>query len=223
MSIRLIHGDCLEVMPTLDTAQIDGVLCDPPYGCNVNTDYTRFSGGTERSQSFRIKRIAHKPIVNDNVSFDPTPWLDFPAVILWGSNHFAQRLSVGTMLIWQKKRDKELGTFLSDAEVAWQKGGKGVYLFAHRWNGFLRDSECGKTLHPTQKPVALMRWCLERMKLPKGATVLDPYMGSGPVGIACIEMGYNYIGIEIERDYYEIAQRRIESAQEQIALPLKTA
>jgi site-specific DNA-methyltransferase (adenine-specific)/modification methylase len=77
-------------------------------------------------------------------------------------------------------------------------------------------------LHPTQKPVALMQWCLEQARLAPGSLVLDPYMGSGPIAIACQRSGYQYIGIEIEERYCETAAKRLEqAAQYQAALPLE--
>jgi site-specific DNA-methyltransferase (adenine-specific) len=81
-------------------------------------------------------------------------------------------------------------------------------MFTHLWNGYNRDSEIGYHVHPTQKPVALFRWCLDRPTLP-GDLILDPYMGSGPIARACHEMGRRYIGIEIEERYCEIAAKRL--------------
>ncbi|MBA7659489.1 hypothetical protein ES703_67470 [subsurface metagenome] len=213
--VSLHCGDCLEIVPTLDI-QIDAVLTDPPWGVNLDAAYRdRFTRklAPGKLNPGNYSTGAHRRIHGDDKPFDPAPWLGYRKVILWGYQHFAQRLPPGTILIWQKKLDRELGTFLSDGELAWKKGGSSLYIFEHRWNGFLRASERGqKTLHPTQKPIALMRWCIERLKLPEGATILDPYMGSGPVGVAAVQMGYNYIGIEIVPEYHEIAAARIDVA-----------
>lgn len=111
--------------------------------------------------------------------------------------------------MWLKKRPNQLGTFLSDCELAWMKGGKGCYLFHHVWHGFDRETERGKTVHPSQKPVALMMWCLERLRLPAGSTVFDPYMGCGATGIAALELGLHFVGCEIEPTYFEIARQRL--------------
>lgn len=216
--VRLIHGDCLEVLPTLEAGSVDAVITDPPWGSNNDCDYTRFSGGLWPNHHHR-----RRGIIGDDEPFDPSPWLGFPQVVLWGYQFFAPRLPVGTLLVWNKKRDSQLGTFLSDGEIAWQKGGKGVYIFPHVWHGFDRASERNQgILHPTQKPVALFRWCLERATKP-GDTVIDPYMGSGSCGVACIETGRDFIGIELDADYFTIAQRRIEAAQnEMVQLSLDT-
>jgi len=203
--ITLYNADCRDV----ELDGIDAVLTDPPYGINHKTDYTRFTGGKFESRNFHI------PIYGDDEPFDPTPWLEYPKVILWGANCFSDRLPLGTLLVWCKRRDSQLGTFMSDAEAAWMKGGHGVYLFRHVWNGFDRESERReKTLHPTQKPVALMRWCIERLKLKPGSTILDPFMGSAPVALAALELGHRYIGVEREPAYFNIAVQRIEKANE---------
>jgi len=215
----LHHGDCMDIMPTLDLSCVDAVLCDPPYGCKNDCSYRNISGGSaENLDKLAECRKDFEPIRNDSTPFNPAHLLSFPKAIIWGYQFMADKLPQGTVLVWQKKTFVELGTILSDGEIAWQKGNKGVYIYEHRWNGFLRATERGKTLHPTQKPVALMRWCLDRLKLDPGATVLDPYMGSGPVGVACAEAGYKYIGIEIEEDYYNIAKSRIDAAYEQTSL-----
>jgi len=206
MTVQLYQGDYREIMPQLVDTKIDAIIADPPYGCKNDCDYTRFTGGLAPAHNYAN-------VVGDDTPFDPAPWLGYPKVILWGYQFFADKVPAGTVLVWLKKRDSQMGTFLSDCELAWQKGGKGVFLFRHIWSGFDRETERGKSLHPTQKPIALMRWCIERVTKP-GATVLDPFMGSGPTGVACVEMGRNFIGIEVEEDYFKIAQKRIAEAEE---------
>ena len=209
---RLILGDCLEILPTL--GNVDAVVTDPPYGMGFNTDSRRFSGGARDIQ--RGAGRADRLIIGDDKPFDPAHWLAFPEAILWGANHYAQRLPVGSTLIWLKKYHEQYGTFLSDAEVGWQKGGHGVYAFhapdspARRRNEF--DGQSGDTAHPTQKPIALMGWCIERVA---AETILDPFMGSGTTGVACVNLGRKFIGIEIEPKYFDIACRRIEAAYAQ--------
>jgi DNA modification methylase len=201
--VQLYHADCRDVLPHL--TNIDAVIADPPYGIDHDCDYGRFTGGKNPSRDFG------KAIAGDDEPFDPTPWLPFPKVVLFGANCYSDRLPLGSLLVWLKRRDNQLGTFMSDAEVAFLKGGHGVYLFRHVWNGFDRESEARqKTLHPTQKPVALMRWIIERLKLEPGSTILDPYMGSAPVGVAAIEAGHCYIGIERDAEYFATAVRRLQ-------------
>ena len=205
--ITLYNGDCLEYLPTIEDKSKVIVVSDPPYGCKNDCDYTRFSGGLSDSKNYR------SGIHGDDTPFDPTPWLQFPKVIMWGYQFFADKVPQGTVLVWLKRRDNQMGKFLSDCELAWQKGGKGVYLYRHIWNGFDRESERGeKALHPSQKPVALMEWCIERISEP-GDTIFDPFMGSGATGIACYNLGRSFIGCELDAGYFEIAKKRIAEAQ----------
>jgi len=206
---EIVCGDCLDVMRGIPDDSIDLVLADPPYGMNNNTDYTRFSGGHRDSVAKRgLGRDYGSPIANDDHPFDPTPWLKFDRVILWGFNHYAATLPVGTTLVWIKRNVSAFGTFLSDAELAWMKGGHGVYCCQDlSMNAIARDR-----LHPNQKPESLLIWYLDKAKVPVGAIVLDPFMGSGTTGVACIKTGRRFIGIEIDPTYCEIAEKRISEA-----------
>jgi len=148
--------------------------------------------------------------LNDDRPFDPAPFLSFDHVTLFGSNHFGARLPVGTTLVWLKRLDGGFGSFLSDAEVAWEKGGHGVYCF--------RDTsltaETRYRAHPTQKPLPLMRWCIERHG-PNAQTILDPFMGSGTTGVAALQLGRRFIGIELDPGYFDIACKRVREAWKQ--------
>ncbi len=212
MTVTLYQGDCLEILPTLEAGSIDAVVTDPPYGIDFNTDYRRFTGGVSKPL------FAHAPIANDNKPFDPAPFLDFaPVVVMFGANNFSDKLPQGSWLIWDKRHGtKPLVT--SDGEAAWCSRGHGVYIFNHVWDGFLRGIEQGiERVHPTQKPVSLMRWIIEKYTQP-GQSILDPFMGSGTTGVACVKTGRNFIGIELDKNYFAIAQKRIEEAQAQPAL-----
>ena len=153
----LYLGDCLEIMPTL--GKVEAVVTDPPYGVDNNCNYMRFTGGLAEEHQNKYEQI-----LNDDKSFNPTPLLDYKEIILWGANYYCRYIPLGSWLVWKKKRKTALGTFMSDAEIAWMRGGTGVYLFEHEWNGFMRDSERGTAYHPTQKPVALLEWCIGKIK-----------------------------------------------------------
>ncbi len=213
MSYTLHHGDCLDVMRGMPDASVDAVVTDPPYGMKWDTVTTRFSGG-HNPRRRGAGRNDDRPIQGDDSSFDPSPWLHYPKVILFGANHFAARLPVGTTLVWVKRNEAAYGSFLSDAEVAWMKGGHGVYLHKDlSMNGMAR-----RRVHPTQKPVGLMRWCIERLNLKPGSTIFDPYMGGGSTGVAALDLGHNFIGIERDPGYHAIATKRLAEAEN--ALPL---
>jgi len=105
-----------------------------------------------------------------------------------------------------------VSTFMSDAELAWHNLGCGVDVYHHLWLGVHRDSEAGQKglrgVHPTQTPVALIRWIIDKWTDPDDL-IFDPYMGSGPVARACADLGRRYIGVEIVEEYVNAAINRM--------------
>ncbi len=208
---KLYLGDCRDILPTL--GKVDAVVTDPPYGINLNTDNTRFSGGNPDSVAKRGTKIGSANgvrIIEDDKAFDPSFLLNIPGdKIIWGWNNYPDRLPRGACLIWLKRNDAAFGSFLSDAELAWMSKGHGVYCKRDLSNAAIANDR----VHPTQKPLSLMLWCLDFV--PKAQTILDPFMGSGTTGVAAVQMGRDFIGIEREEKYFDIACRRIEQAQRQ--------
>ena len=204
-NIRLYCGDCLEILPTLEA--VDAVIADPPYGVNAVKAGKCFGKGNA------CKANDYRPIAGDDRPFDPFPLLSVgKTVCLWGANHYSARLpSAACWLVWDK-RDGCNSNPLADCELAWTNKTTPARLFHHRWMGMIRASEREKRVHPAQKPVALMEWCIEQVAVPDGGVVLDPYMGSGPTGVACVKTGRKFIGIELDRGYFDIAVKRIEKA-----------
>lgn len=197
--ITIYCGDCKEILPGLKG--IDSLITDPQYGIDFDTDYTRFTGGQAIQKT-------HQPIHGDNEPFDPSHLLNYRRVILWGANCYSHKLPLGAWLIWDKRTPNANKNVMSDAEVAWFNNGHGVYIFQHTWDGFNRASERGTAYHPTQKPVILMKWSIEKAK-PQGV-ICDPYMGSGSTLRAAKDLGYPAIGIEISEAYCEIAVKRLQ-------------
>ena len=208
---RLILGDCRDVLPTLP--KVDAVVTDPPYGIGLNTDNRRFSGGNVASQAKRGNNIGSangRPIFEDDAPFDPSFLLDLGGdKIIWGWNNYPDRLPRGSCLVWLKRNDDAFGSFLSDAELAWMSKGHGVYCRRDLSNAAIANER----VHPTQKPVGLMEWCLAFV--PKTRLILDPFMGSGTTGVACVNLDRKFIGIEIDEGYFDIACRRIQEAYKQ--------
>ena len=208
--VQLFLGDCLEVLPTLGSA--DAVVTDPPYG--LEYDPQRYNRSTGTDSIFTA-------IEGDDAEFDPRPWLNFPTCLLWGANNYTQHLPRAGWLCWDKrctpKADKIFG---SPFELAWFRAPKRerVFKIARIQHGGVinADGTNVKRVHPTQKPIALMLWCLEVAKYPR--TVFDPFMGSGTTGVACVKTGRKFIGIEIHEPYFEIAVKRISEAQMQLRL-----
>lgn len=208
----LYLGDCREIDLPREGAAI---VSDPPYGMAYDLDSTRFSGGQAENNRRPGDGQSNWPTVaGDDEPFDPSPWLVWPECILFGANHFAQRLPVGTTLVWLKKAPHLFGTFLSDAEIAWMKGGHGVYCFYKPFAPVSRVSEYdGKSAaHPFQKSTDLMAWCIERTK---AQTIVDPYMGSASTGVAALNLGRKFVGAEVDPTYFATACRRIEQVYRQ--------
>lgn len=220
--VTLWLGNCREVMCDFDKSW--AIVTDPPWGANYDTDSTRFSGLIEDGLPPRGGGRSDRTIVGDSQEFDPAHLLNFDEVITFGSNHYAERLPRGTTLVWLKRSPQHYGTFLSDAEIAWQRGGYGVYVFyaedsnARRRREFSGSAFGSSTAHPTQKPICLMEWCVGRVTSRK---ILDPYMGSGSTGVACINCGRDFAGVELVPSYFDIARRRLTDALRRPPLPFE--
>lgn len=194
---RLICGDCTDaavVARVMGGEKAQACVTDPPYGIGWDTDYTRFTSGD------RNTKVKYDPIRSDDKPFDPSSFLNFDSVVLWGANFYADKLPVGSWLIWDKREDN--GTaWLADAEVAWMKGGKGVYICPH--TGPIRE---GRGLHPTQKRVDVVAWCIEKSKALQ--VIFDPFSGSGTTLIACENLGRRCRAVEIAPGYVAVALER---------------
>lgn len=161
----------------------------------------------------RSTKFGGVSIVGDDEPFDPSPWLAFQEVILWGGNHFASRLPDSSRWLTWDKRDGVCQNDQADCEHAWTNLSGPARITRHLWNGMLKQSERGDIrVHPTQKPVAVMQWAIEHTE---GETILDPFMGSGTTGVACAKLGRKFVGIEIEEKYFNIAVKRITDAYRQ--------
>lgn len=127
------------------------------------------------------------------------------AQIIWGGNYFTDSLPPTMQwLVWDKG---QRNFTLADCEFAWSSQNRAARIFNYARALALKD---GKQ-HPTQKPIALMSWCIEQIK-PAPQLILDPFLGSGTTGVAAIQLGRKFIGIERESKYFDIACRRIEQA-----------
>jgi site-specific DNA-methyltransferase (adenine-specific) len=208
--VELYLGDCIELLATL---KADAIITDPPYGMGYNSKGRIGRPGSVKSAGGVYGR-EWGDIEGDDRPFDPLPLLQYgKPLVTWGANHYASRLpDVAGWLVWDKSRGGTIskGFTWSHCEMAWcSETGDCTRIFDHLWNGFRRQTEVGEHHHPTQKPVALMAWCMEQAKVPEGATVLDPYMGSGSTIIAAIRTGRKAIGIEKDPKHFKTACERI--------------
>jgi DNA modification methylase len=202
---RLLCGDSTnpaEVHFLLGNGVVENCIADPPYGVQWSGDHGRFSRRTHGEYwrpTYSIKKH-YEPVHGDDVAFDPSQLLKYQRLVLWGASNYAASLPAGSWLIWDK-RHKSGKAFLADGEMAWMNRGYGVYIYSHVWQGLIR-AEPEPALHPTQKPVALMEWCMQRMRA--GVTVFDPYAGSGPVLLAAERTKRICFAMEIEPSYCDI-------------------
>lgn len=195
--ITIWHADCRDVLPTIDPATVNLLLTDPPYGMSYKP--LRGSDGS---------KLWAESVIGDGKPFNPGDLMRFTRLVLWGANHYANTLPPsGGWIVWDKTpRGAKEGFAASHAELAWTNLAGSVSKYAMQWGGEARGGE--PHLHPTQKPVALMRWIIERWTKP-GDLILDPYMGSGPVARAAQLLGRRYIGIELVESYCDAAVNRL--------------
>lgn len=196
----LYLGDCMEILPHLP--RVDACITDPPYGINENS----------KKVASREKLAAPKDYGHFDWDKQPPPaeliemvraMSDYQAI--FGGNYFTLPPTT-CWLVWDKLNGKN---DFADCELAWTNYPKAVRRIQWLWHGMIRQGG-EERFHPTQKPLEVMKWVIELC--PKAETILDPFMGSGTTGVAAIQLGRKFIGIEREENYFEIACRRIEQA-----------
>lgn len=206
---RLILGDCREILPTL--GKVDAVVTDPPYGIKAANGAA--SGGTDASGRYTRRPRQYEGAWDDERASDASISLALSLSrqqIIWGGNFFSDLLPLGgRWLVWDKLNS--MPTY-SDGELAWTSiKGASVKKFTACASGLAANRD-GR-VHPTQKPLALMTWCIGFLS--DAETILDPFMGSGSTGVACVKLGRKFIGIEIDPGYFDIACKRISEAYRQ--------
>jgi DNA modification methylase len=191
--VTLHLGDCREILPTL--GKVDAVVTDPPYG--IGEDGGRFRA--RKGQNIRVlPKGGWDSKTPDAHIFDAIRACSDEQII-WGGNYFTDKLPPSKgWLYWQKL----MGGDFSDGELAWTSRDRALREFTKCPKG--QGAE-----HPTQKPIEVMAWCLGF--LPDARTILDPFMGSGTTGVACVQLGRKFIGIELDPGYFDIACKRIEN------------
>ena len=214
MKLTLHNADCMDIMAQYDDNYFDLAIVDPPYGIGEN-------GGTNSTRGKMAKPADYKPFAGADES-PPSKQYFYGLTrvskdqIIWGANHMCgvYSLQSSCWIVWDKDNS---GNF-ADCELAWTSFPSAVRKFKWRWNGMLQErmgKEKEYRAHPTQKPLPLMRWIIEKYSQPD-QIILDPFAGSGTTLVAAKQLGRRYIGIEINPDYCKIAEQRL--AQEQLPL-----
>lgn len=200
--VTLYHGDCREVDAWLAA---DVLVTDPPYGIGYQPDATR---------SALCETKALSMVAGDDEPFDPSHLLAMKRCLMFGANHYADRLPTSpSWIVWDKldglTSDRPLGfNDNADVELIWTNLGGPARIVRHRWMGLMKASEHGENrVHPTQKPLALMTRLVALFSEP-GETVADPYAGSGTTLRAAKDLGRKAIGVELDERYCEIAAKR---------------
>jgi site-specific DNA-methyltransferase (adenine-specific)/modification methylase len=193
----LYLGDCMDILPTLP--KVDAVITDPPYG--IANDYLKPNKSGEWSALYSEKITWDSFAPDEAVSI--AIFLSNKAIV-WGGNYFKLPPQRG-WLIWDKMQSHSSG----HAELAWTNLDIPIRSFAYSRASLANEHK----QHPTQKPVGLMTWCIDLAG--NSELILDPFMGSGTTGVAAMQMGRKFIGIEREPKYFDIACQRIEQATKQ--------
>ena len=199
----LILGDCREVLPTLQ--HVDAVVTDPPYGIAMAREGTIGSSNLGPVKDYGVDswddEVAQGAL---DAALQMARW-----AIVFGGNYYALP-PTSCWLVWDKLNT---GDF-ADCELAWTNLPKAVRRLRYLWNGMLRANGETRGDHPTQKPIGVMKWTLQQLP-PDTKSILDPFMGSGTTGVAALQLGKAFVGIEREPKYFDIACKRIEEAWKQ--------
>jgi site-specific DNA-methyltransferase (adenine-specific) len=215
--IELLNCDCMEYMAGLPDKAFELAIVDPPYGIGENgdrnasrtgglakaKDYKAFAGGDAEPPPIAYFTEMQRVSVNQ---------------IIWGANHFIDRIGKPSScwIVWDKVNG---GTDFADSELAWTSFKTAVRNFRFQWSGMLQGNMKNKEhrIHPTQKPVALYEWLLTNYAKP-GDRILDTHLGSGSSAIAAHNLGFDFVGMELDPDYYAAAVKRFEQHKAQARL-----
>ena len=210
----IYNADCLDILPMIPEKSINLALTDPPYGIGIansknltrgkqrgglknrawgyNIDYGEYGWDQSKASDKHIENII-------TVSVNQ---------IIFGGNYYAQLLGNSSCwIVWDKDNGEN---DFSDCELAWTSFGTAVRKFKWRWHGMLQEYMSNKEhrTHPSQKPLPLFKWILEKYSQPDNL-ILDPFLGSGTTAVAAKQLGRQYIGIEISQKYCDIAIQRL--------------
>ena len=206
---QLYHGDCLEILPTLEAGSVDLCLTDTPYG--VGLDYNTYEDSIENWRKMFIEFVPEARRVSSMVVM--------PSCQINELEFIYKTYPPDWLICWHKGSP---GTSAYIGFNDWEPllvYGKTDKLCMHDYLSVTNKEKMGNYGHPCPKPIRWATWIIERASNP-GDTILDPFMGSGTTGVACHLTGRNFIGIEIDETYFKIAEQRIKTAQQQIIMEL---
>ena len=219
--IKLIHGDCMDYMETLENNAFDWAIVDPPYGIGFDGHHTITKEG---HKGFSAKKELHAKKDWDSQRPSAEYFTELQRIsknqIVWGGNYFADLLPPKKgWIFWDKKITNANNMNFSDGELAWTSSDGILRRFTYDWIGFgyLNNPQKEKKIHPTQKPVQLYEWILDTY-VKEGSKIIDTHLGSGSIAEACWNRKFDLVGIEIDTDYYTKASKRLEAHKKQLTL-----
>lgn len=219
MSLGLLgyyNTDCMVGMKKIPTKHFDLAIVDPPYGIGESGGKNYSRGGLAISKDY--KPFAGEDLNPPDISFFDELFRISKNQIIWGANHFISRIPFDSScwIVWDKQNGK---TDFADCELAWTSFDTAVRKFEFRWQGMLQGNMKDKEtrIHPTQKPVALYEWLLANYAK-AGDKIVDTHVGSASSLIACHNLGFEFLGFELDKHYYLESKKRLESVQAQTML-----
>ena len=213
-NINIYNEPCETAMAKMQDNQFDLAIVDPPYFSDVGKKI--FPGNAISTTGIKRHRFESKFWkVPDRKYFDELIRVSKNQII-WGCNYYANYIPHVGRIIWDKKNDHS--TF-SKCEIASKSINIGVDLFRYTWNGMIQEDMKNKEkrIHPTQKPVALYKWLLQNYAK-KGDKILDTHFGSGSIGLACWDLGFDLEAYEIDENYFNDAIKRFNNHKKQLKL-----
>ena len=208
--------DCMEYMATLPDKAFDLAIVDPPYGIGEN-------GSKNHTRSKLARAKNYKPFSGMDTSAPDKEYFDelirvSENQIIWGGNHFISRIPYDSScwIVWNKDNGN---SDFADCELAWTSFKTAVRMFTWKWQGMLQENMKNKEvrIHPTQKPVALYEWLLMNYAK-EGDKILDTHLGSGSSRIAAHKLGFEFVGCELDKDYFEAQEKRFKLETMQLRL-----
>jgi len=214
--IELYNEDCMSLMARYPDKHFDLAIVDPPYGIGESSNNNKSRSKLSTSKDYGCKKWDDSP--PSCKYFDELKRISKNQII-WGANHFIENIpnaNSSCWVVWNKENGEN---DFADCELAYCSFRSAVRKIDLKWHGMLQHDMKNKEyrIHPTQKPVALYKWLLHNYAK-EGDKILDTHLGSGSIAIACHDYGFDLVGCEIDKDYFDAAMKRYDNHKSQIKL-----
>lgn len=214
--IELTNEDNMQLMARYPDKYFDLAIVDPPYGIGENGDKNHTRSAIAKSKNY--KSFAGNDASAPNDEYFRELIRVSKNQIIWGANHFISKIPFNSScwIVWNKENGNN---DFADCELAWSSFKTSVRKFDFKWHGMLQGDMQNKEIriHPTQKPVALYKWLLDKYAK-EGDKILDTHLGSMSIAIACHDYGYELTGCELDKEYYDKGVKRVKNHVSQLKL-----